>query len=82
MNCQHPAEVTSRTVSGHREGDLIKDARNGSAVGSLVERTTRLIILARLDGTDAWSDRQRFIRKLKHVPIPLRKTLTAVGEKR
>lgn len=72
---ERPAKVATRPVPGHWEGDLIKGARNGSAVGSLVERTTRLVILARLDGTDAVSARQGFIRKLKHVPAPLRQTL-------
>ena len=71
-----PAEVASRTVPGHWEGDLIKGARNGSAVGSLVERTSRLVLLARLEGTDAESARHGFTRKLTHVPAPLRKTLT------
>jgi len=73
---ERPPEVATRKVPGHWEGDLIKGARNGSAVGSLVERTTRLVILARLDGTDAESARQGFTRKLKRVPAPLRKTLT------
>ena len=71
-----PAEVAARTVPGHWEGDLLKGARNGSAVGTLVERTTRLVILARMEGTDAGSACEGFTRKLRHVPAPLRKTLT------
>lgn len=71
-----PAEVATRTVPGHWEGDLIKGARNGSAVGPLVERTTRLVILARMEGTDATSAREGFTKKLRHAPALLRKTLT------
>ena len=73
---ERPAEVATRTVPGHWEGDLIKGARNGSAVGTLVERTTRLVILAKMNGTDATSARQGFTKKLRHVPAMLRKTLT------
>jgi transposase, IS30 family len=73
---ERPAEVATRTGPGHWEGDLIKGARNGSAVGTLVERTTRLVILARMEGTDATSARQGFTKKLRHVPALLRKTLT------
>ena len=73
---ERPAEVATRTVPGLWEGDLLKGARNGSAVGTLVGRTTRLVILARMDGTDARSARQGFTKKLRHVPAPLRKTLT------
>jgi transposase, IS30 family len=73
---ERPAEVVTRTVPGHWEGDLIKGTRNGSAVGTLVERTTRLVLLARMDGTDARSARQGFTKKLRHVPALLRKTLT------
>ncbi|HMS85171.1 MAG TPA: IS30 family transposase [Nitrospira sp.] len=73
---ERPEEVTSRLIPGHWEGDLLKGARKGSAVGTLVERTTRLVLLARMDGTDAWSAYQGFTKKLRQIPAPLRKTLT------
>lgn len=73
---ERPAAVATRTVPGHWDGDLLKGARNGSAVGTLVERTTRLVILARMTGTDARSAREGFTKKLRHVPAPLRNTLT------
>lgn len=75
-SAEPPVEVATRTVPGHWESDLIKEARDGSAVGTLVERTTRLVILARMEGTDAMSARQSFTKKLRHVPAALRKTLT------
>lgn len=73
---ERPAEVATRTVPGHWEGDLIKGARNGSAGGRLVERTSRLVLLARLAGMDARSACDGFTKKLRQVPAALRKTLT------
>ena len=70
------AEIATRTVPGHWEGDLIKGDRNGLAVGTLVKRTTRLVLLARMDGTDGRSAREGFTEKLRHVPALPRKTLT------
>jgi transposase, IS30 family len=73
---ERPTEVATRTGPGHWEGDLIKGTRNGSAVGTLVERTPRLVILAQMNGTDASSARAGFTKKLRRVPALLRKTLT------
>lgn len=74
---ERPTDIETRTVLGHWEGDLIKGARNGSAVGTWVERTSRLVILARMEGTDAQSACDGFTKKLRHVPTALRKTLTS-----
>jgi IS30 family transposase len=71
-----PPEVAARLVPGHWEGDLIKGARNGSAVGTLVERTSRFLILAKMDAMDSVSVTDSFARRLRRVPMALRKTLT------
>lgn len=71
-----PAEVDARRVPGHWEADLIKGARNASGVGTLIERTSRYIMLAKLDGCDAQSVLEGFTRRLRSVPPSLRKTLT------
>ena len=71
-----PPEVDGRRVPGHWEGDLIKGKANRSGVGTLVERTTRLVLLARMDGLDARRVRHGFTRKLARVPRPLRLSLT------
>lgn len=71
-----PAEVAARTVPGHREGDFIKGAGNRSAVGTLVERTSRYLVLARMVGTDAEAALDGLARKLRRIPEGRRKTLT------
>jgi IS30 family transposase len=48
-----PPEVEERLPLGHWEGDLIKGAFNRSAVGTLVERVSDLVFLAKMDGATA-----------------------------
>ena len=71
-----PPEVAARIVPGHWEGDLIKGAMNRSSVGTLVERTSRYVILVKLDGGCATDILEGFKRRLKSVPESLRKTMT------
>ena len=74
-----PPEIEDRQFPGHWEGDLIKGAGNLSAVGTLVERSTRLLMLVRLPHphpATAAHVLQAFTDKLNGVAQPLRKTLT------
>jgi transposase, IS30 family len=73
---ERPIEVMGRQVPGHWEGDLIKGAGNRSAVGTLVERTARFTLLAKMEGTDADAALEGFSRRLATLPASVRKTLT------
>lgn len=71
-----PPEVNSRKIAGHWEGDLIMGALNKSAIGTLVERTTRMTFIVRLKAKDATSVRKAFTRKLNYLPAHLKQSLT------
>jgi transposase, IS30 family len=71
-----PPEVAARIVPGHWEGDLVKGARNLSAIGTLVERTSRYIMLVRMDAMDSITVTDAFAKRLRRIPVSLRKTLT------
>jgi IS30 family transposase len=71
-----PEEIAERLIPGHWEGDLLKGAGNRSAVGTLVERTSRLVMIAPMDGLTAVAARKAFETLFDQVPEGLRKTLT------
>ncbi|OGW68268.1 MAG: transposase [Nitrospirae bacterium RIFCSPLOWO2_02_FULL_62_14] len=73
---ERPAEVAARTVPGHWEGDLLVGHANASALGTLVERTTRFTLLVPLKAKDAATVRQAFARDLRTLPAQLRRSLT------
>ncbi|WP_367066039.1 IS30 family transposase [Oryzisolibacter sp. LB2S] len=71
-----PPEVNDRVMPGHWEGDLIKGAGNKSAVGVLVERSTRLVLLCKMPDASAESALAAFTNKLRQIAEPMRQTLT------
>lgn len=73
---ERPEDVTARKVPGHWEGDLVKGAFNRSAVGTLVERKTRFVVLCKMDGCTAADAVDGFTRQLKKIPAFLRESLT------
>ncbi len=73
---ERPAEVADRTVPGHWEGDLLLGKYKRSALGTLVERTTRKIILVPLAQKNADAVRRAYARELRALPKELTKTLT------
>lgn len=73
---ERPAEVADRSVPGHWEGDLIMGKNHRSALGSIVERTTRTVILVPLKAKDATSVRKAFARELKSLPQQMKLSMT------
>ncbi len=71
-----PPEVEDRLIPGHREGDLIKGAGHRSSVGTLVERTSGFVVLAKMSSAGAADALESFGKALKGIPEALRKTLT------
>lgn len=73
---ERPDEVADRAVPGHWEGDLIMGKYKRTALGTLVERTTRYTILVPLQAKDATSVREAYTKELRLLPREITKTLT------
>jgi IS30 family transposase len=74
---ERPADVADRSVPGHWEGDLILGKYARSALGTLVERTTRYTILVPLGKKkDAVSVRQAYAQAFRSIPAEFKKSLT------
>jgi IS30 family transposase len=73
---ERPLSVEDRLIPGHWEGDLIKGAKNGSQVGTLVERKTLFALLVKLDRATAACTANGFIGVLKRVDAQMRLSLT------
>lgn len=73
---ERPHDVADRTLPGHWEGDLILGKQKRTALGTVVERTTRDTILVPLNAKDATSVRNAYANALSSLPREITKTLT------
>lgn len=70
-----PPAVEERALPGHWAGDFIKGVGNRSAVGVLVERSSRLVLLAKMADAAA-AALEGYTRQLNRIAAPMRPSLT------
>ena len=72
---ERPAEADDRAVPGHWEGDLLMGTPS-SCIVTLVERTTRYVLLAKVDGKSTSDVVPALIKAIRRLPEELRRSLT------
>ena len=73
---ERPKEVESRIIPGHWEGDLIVGKNNRSALGTLVERTSRTTILIQVKSKEAEVVAKAFAKEVKKLPQQMKLSMT------
>ena len=73
---ERPKEVADRIIPGHWEGDLIIGKNNRSALGTLVERTTRTTILIPVKSREAEVVAKAFAKEVKKLPTQMKLSMT------
>ncbi len=73
---ERPKEVEDRIIPGHWEGDLIIGKNNRSALGTLVERTTRTTILIPVKNREAETVAKAFAKEVKKLPQQMKLSMT------
>ena len=73
---ERPKEVEDRIILGHWEGDLIVGRYNQSALGTLVERTSRTTILIQIKDKKAETMDKAFTKEVKKLPKQMKPSMT------
>jgi IS30 family transposase len=76
MITERPPEIADRAIPGHWEGDLILGRDRASAIGTLVERSTRFTMLLHLPDKTAPTVRDAIATTITALPVQLRRSLT------
>ncbi|WP_246477606.1 IS30 family transposase [Actinokineospora xionganensis] len=73
---ERPAEVEGRAVPGHWEGDIVVGKAGKTAVATLVERTSRFLVLVPLTGRDSLTVSEAIISAVGPLPASIKRSLT------